>query len=102
MPSTADRVGTIHDKVHVIHPFHPLSGQEINAVCRRSHWGEDRVVYLGKDNRLCFISAAWTDIDPGDEFRRIANGRASFRSCDLLALHRLLDELTARLEAGDV
>jgi Family of unknown function (DUF5372) len=101
MPSTAGRVGTIHGKVRVIHPFHPLSGQEIDAICRRLHWGEDRVVYSDKDNRLCFISAAWTDIDLEDEFRRIAGGRAAFRTCDLLALHRLLDDLTACLGAGD-
>lgn len=101
MQSTAGRVGTISRKVHVTHPFHPLSGQEINAVCRHIHWGEDRVVYLGKDNRLLSISAAWTDIDPVDEFRRIADGRTDFRTSDLLALCRLLDQLMARLEFGD-
>jgi hypothetical protein len=41
------------------------------------------------------ISAAFTDLCRDDEFRRIAAGRAAFRTCDLLDLWRRLDALQA-------
>jgi hypothetical protein len=41
------------------------------------------------------ISAAFTDLGKEDEFRRIAAGRAAFRTCDLLDLWRRLDGLLA-------
>jgi Family of unknown function (DUF5372) len=37
------------------------------------------------------ISTAFTDLGQEDEFRRIAAGRAAFRTCDLLELWRRLD-----------
>jgi hypothetical protein len=54
------------------------------------------VVYEGPNRRLCTIASAWTDIDPVDEFRRIAADRAAFRTADLLALCDALDRLTER------
>nr|WP_210160980.1 DUF5372 family protein [Microvirga lotononidis] len=82
------------------HPFHPLSGQKLALVSRGCHWGEDRVVYRGPDGVLRTIAAAWTDLDPPDEFRRVAAGRAAFRTVDLLALCTLLDRLALRPERG--
>lgn len=70
-------------------------------ICRRRHWGEDRLAYAGKDGRLCTIASAWTDIDPADEFRQVAAGRAAFRTADLLALCEALDRLAERLGADD-
>ena len=60
MSSTAGRVGTTCVKVRVTHPFHPHCGREFDLICRRRHWGEDRVVYEGTDGRLCTIASAWT------------------------------------------
>ena len=72
-------MGTIAGKVTVSHPFHPLAGRDIHAICRQVHWGEDQILYLGEDGRLRNICAAWTDIDPADDFRRSADGRAALR-----------------------
>jgi hypothetical protein len=91
-------VGTISDPVRVTHPFHPLRGKEIVAVYRRINWGEDRVMYLRRsDKRPRSIPASWTDVVPGDEFRRISRGRAAFRTSDLIELSALIERLTAGL-----
>ncbi|WOH75732.1 DUF5372 family protein [Bradyrhizobium sp. NDS-1] len=87
--------------MRITHPFHPLNGHAFELICRRRHWGEDRVVYAGADGRLCTIASAFTNIDPPDEFRLVAAGRAAFRTADLLALCYALDGLAGRLGAGD-
>lgn len=79
--------------VRVTHPFHPLSGHEIELICRRLHWGDDRIAYYNEAGRLCWISADLTDVDPLDNFRCIAAGAATFHLIDLLALCTLLDRL---------
>ena len=80
-------------KVRITHPHHPQCGHEIEVVCRRQHWGEDRIVYAGPNGALRSIAADLTDIVPQDEFRRVADGRAAFGTVDLLALCSLLDRL---------
>lgn len=80
-------------KVRITHPFHPQCSHEIEVVCRRQHWGEDRIVYAGPNGALRSIAADLTDIVPQDEFRRVADGRAFFGTVDLLALCSLLDRL---------
>ena len=87
--------------MRITHPFHPLNGRAFEVICRRRHWGEDRVIYAGPDGRLCTIASAFTDIDPGDEFRVMAAGKAAFRTTDLLALCEALDRLAPRLRAAD-
>ena len=59
------------------------------------------MVFAGEDGRLCTIASAFTDIDPVDEFRRIAQGRAAFRTMDLLSLCEALDRLARQLRATD-
>jgi hypothetical protein len=83
--------------VRITHPFHPFCGRTFELICRRRHWGEDRVVYEGQNGQLRTIASAWTDIDPVDEFRQIAADRAAFRITDLLALCDVLDRLAERL-----
>ena len=73
-----------------------MADHEFDLVCRRLHWGEDRVVCLGRDGQLHSISADLTDIDVPDEFQRIAAGSAAFRPVDLLALCGLLERLIQR------
>ncbi len=46
------------------------------------------------------IAAAFTDADPPDAFRRIAAGRAAFRTIDLAELFALFQQLAERLD-GD-
>lgn len=79
----------------ITHPFLPTSGGEIDVVGRTTHWGEERVVYLNDSGQVRSISVAFTDIGQEDEFRRIAVGRAAFRTGDLLDLCRRLDVLLA-------
>jgi Family of unknown function (DUF5372) len=87
-------VGTTpHEKIRITHPFHPLYGRKLQLISRRRHWGEDRLLYPDESGRLRWIAAAWTDIEPADEFRRVAAGRAAFRTDDLLELCRMLDRL---------
>ena len=80
-------------KVRITHPFHPQSGHELEVVCRRLHWGEDRIVYAGPNGVLRSIATHLTDLVPQDEFRRVAGGSVAFRTVDLLALCSLLDRL---------
>ena len=94
-------MGTTSLKVRITHPFHPHSGHEFELICRRWHWGEDRVVYQDEDGRLRTISAAFTDVAPVDEFRLVAGGKAAFRTVDLITLCELLDGICARRELGD-
>jgi hypothetical protein len=91
--STADCAGTTDSRIRITHPFHPQSGRAFDLVCRRRHWSEDRVSYLDDEGRLRSVSADLTDIEPIDEFRRVAAGRAAFRPVDLLALCELLAAL---------
>ena len=88
-------MGTTSLKVRITHPFHPHSGREFELICRRRHWGEDRVVYTDEDGRLRTISAALTDVAPVDAFRHVAGGKAAFRAVDLVTLGELLDRLGA-------
>ncbi len=99
--STAGHVGTTCPKVRITHPFHPMVGHEFDVVCRRLHWGEDRVVYIGPDGALRSISADLTDVDPLDEFRQPAGVGAAFRTVDLLELCALLERLRSRSGAGN-
>jgi len=87
-------VGTTGLTVRITHPFHPLTGQELDLVCRRRHWGEDRVVCRTPDGTLHTVTSDLTDVDPPNDFQRIAAGRAAFRTVDLLALRAVLDRLT--------
>jgi hypothetical protein len=87
---------TARRKVLITHPFHPLNGRKIELISRRQYWGEDRIVYLDRAGRLRWIASAWTDLEPTDEFRLVAAGRAAFRTVDLLELCRTLDRLNER------
>jgi Family of unknown function (DUF5372) len=84
----------------ITHPFLPTSGQQIDVVGRASHWGEERVLYLNDSGRPQSISLVFTDLCQEDEFRRIAAGRAAFRTADLLDLCRRLDVLLSGESGG--
>jgi hypothetical protein len=89
-------------KARIAHPFLPTNGKEIDVIGWATHWGEERVVYLDDDGRKQSISIALTDIGQGDEFRRVAAGRAMFRTGDLLDLRARLDTIMTMLTAGSV
>ena len=65
----------------------------IELVQVRSNWGEDRTYYLDADARLKSIPLGWTSLAASDPFVTIADGRAYFRSADLLRLVQLIQEI---------
>ncbi|MGH2926795.1 MAG: DUF5372 family protein [Solirubrobacteraceae bacterium] len=77
----------------MIHPFHPLCGQELGLVSYRHNWGEDRVTFLTAAGYPHSLPASWTDVAAPDPFVAVAAGRALFRTADLLALVRLCREI---------
>jgi hypothetical protein len=81
-------VSTVHRSrpFTVTHPFHPLGGQQFEALVVRNNWGEDRVSYLGPDGGVRSLPIAWTDLAAVDPVVTVAAGRALFRLEDLLAL----------------
>jgi hypothetical protein len=87
--------------VRVIHPFHPLAGEEFRFAFRRQTWGEDRVFFLDGQGDLRGLPAGWTDVAPVDPFVAVAAGRSALRVTDLLALADLLDGLCGN-DAGSV
>lgn len=50
------------------------------------------------DGTLPTIAAAMTDMEQPDAFRRVAAGRAAFRTADQLDLLTLLDQISAPVE----
>ena len=74
----------------VIHPFHPLLGQEFVLVDRRVTWGEDRVYFVDEHEELKRMPASWTSAGARDPFVEIAAGRACFRVEDLFELVSLI------------
>jgi hypothetical protein len=76
----------------VIHPHHPLKGQQFKLVTYRHNWGEDRVYFHDSDGRLCSIPASWTTAVAADPFVMLAAGRCLFRYEDLLRLANLMEK----------
>jgi hypothetical protein len=75
--------------------FIRIAVAQVDLISRQQHWGEDRVIYAGDDARLRTVSTAFTDLAAPDAFRLVADGRAGFRTVDLMALCELLDRLGA-------
>jgi hypothetical protein len=77
-------------KIRILHPFHPLFGQERDLITYRQNWGEDRVYFHDEAGQLRSVPAHWTDLFPPDPFLALAAGRACFRPCELQQLVQLL------------
>jgi len=80
----------------VTHPFHPLAGQMFTLVTRKLNWGEDRVMYYDRDNRLRSMPTSWTNAAPENVFVAAAAGRSWFRIEDLLELSTQLRQTPTR------
>ncbi|MEK7703390.1 MAG: DUF5372 family protein [Myxococcota bacterium] len=76
--------------MRITHPFHPLCGQEIDAVSHRAQWGEERVFYLSPQGHRASLPARWTNLAPEDPYVAVGAGRARFRVPDLIELAVLL------------
>jgi hypothetical protein len=74
----------------IVHPFHPLSGQQLLLVTTRHNWGEDLLYYHDPKGALVSVPARWTDRIPADPMVTVSAGRSPFRLEDLLELARLV------------
>jgi len=85
-------------RVRVTHPFHPLSGQELELVDYRHSWDLDRVFFRdpSQPGRVRTLAAAWTDLVVPDPFLVVAAGRCFCRADDLLQLAELVAALARR------
>jgi hypothetical protein len=81
--------------VRITHPFHPDSGREIEVVTRRPHWGEDRVFYRSAHGHVASLPARWTSLVPDDPVLTLTDGRARFRTDDLIELIALVSRWRA-------
>lgn len=79
------------------HPFHPWLGREFELVTGRRNWDEDRIFFIGPDEQMQSMPAAWTDVGAEDPFVVLANGRCLFKPSDLLKLRQLLDALAGKV-----
>ena len=74
----------------IVHPFHPLYGQQLLLVTIRHNWGEDMLYYRDPKGTLVSVPARWTDRIAADPVVTVSAGRSPFRLEDLLELARLV------------
>lgn len=79
----------------VVHPFHPLYGQEFELISYSHCWSEERVFFHNQDGHLGSLPAIWTSMATPDPFVMISAGRSLFRVEDLLVLVSLLREVSS-------
>ena len=72
------------------HPFHPLLGRELDLVCWRCNWNEDRVYFEDSARKLRSVPTHWTDLTGEDPVVVMGAGRSHFRVQDLLELATLI------------
>jgi hypothetical protein len=81
------------DRVRVTHPFHPLSGRELEIVDRRHcRDGEYVDVDVGNGKRAR-LPELWTNLGPVDPFIAISAGRSFFLVKDLVRLSRVVADI---------
>ncbi|MEW6747884.1 MAG: DUF5372 family protein [Planctomycetota bacterium] len=84
----------------VTHPFHPLAGQELELLGRRSNYGRQHVYYHDAGGRLRSLPLGWTDLAAPDLFLEMGRGRSFFRPDDLLRLADLIAVLSGGKRRG--
>ena len=83
--------------MRVIHPFHPLNGQQLARVGEGyNRYGMTLLLGTG-DGSVCSVPPQWTDLAAPDPEIVMGERRALFRVADLLELAHLVD----RLRRGD-
>ena len=80
-------------RFQIVHPFHPLSGQDFEVVSHRKYFTEDRVYFLDKVGCYRSIPAQFTSLAPQDPFVAVSAGRSHFRVEDLFELVKMLGKL---------
>jgi hypothetical protein len=88
--------------VRITHPFHPLFGQEIDCVERRTQWGDDLIFYRDRLGYVTALPTRWTSVETEDPFLVVSAGRSHFRVTDLIDLASVITEIQSALRTlGD-
>jgi hypothetical protein len=83
--------------VRVIHPFHPLSGQQLVCVGERYNRYGRRLLLQVDDGTMYAVPHQWTDRVAPDPELVISQQRAVVRVSDLLELVCAVDQLRTRI-----
>jgi len=82
--------------VRVTHPFHPLSGRQLDCIGERySRYGTRLLLRVDEDH-VCSVPRQWTDGAGLDPEIVIGGGRLLFRLADLHELADLVSRLVAQ------
>ena len=77
----------------IVHPFHPLSGQELERASGPPQANQRFVWFHTAEGRLSQVPLNFTDLVEPDPFVMVSSGRACLGLKDLLGLVDLLREL---------
>ena len=77
----------------IVHPFHPVTGQEFELVAWRHNWSEDRVYFHDRAGRLRSVPAQWTSVVADDPVVVVGTRSSHFRAEDLVELAGLVRRL---------
>ena len=72
-----------------------MHGQQFELVDYRNAWGEDRVYYRDRQQRLCRLPASWTDAVDPDPLVALGGDRAAVRLDDMVALLELVEMISS-------
>ena len=83
--------------MRVLHPFHPLSGQQLLCVAKRYNRYGTHLLLQMNDDAVCSVPLQWTDLVAPDP--EIVRGRRRTLFCtrDLMDLARLVGDLKRQL-----
>jgi len=84
--------------VRVTHPFHPLSGQQLECVGERYNRYGRRLLLRVDEERVCSVPPQWTDVVELDPEVVLGEGRALLRVADLMGLARLVTRLAEQAQ----
>jgi hypothetical protein len=82
--------------VRITHPFHPLSGRQLECVGERYNRYGTRILLRVDEDHVCSVPRQWTDLIAPDPEIVIGGGRSWFRLADLLELADLVSRLVAQ------
>ncbi len=80
-------------RFQITHPFHPLSGEDLEVVFHRKYFTQDRVYFFDRDGCYRAVPAQFTSLASQDPFVAMSAGRSFFRVEDLVELAELLERL---------
>jgi Family of unknown function (DUF5372) len=79
-----------------------LFEQQFELIARRQNWGEDRVWFRDREERVQTVPTSWTDAGGVDRFVVVAAGRSLFRVAELIELAREIEGLKSACVARGV